>query len=124
MLFPIIIAIITLIPAINTTIHIIFELKINDVNKKNFIELVLSYFVKFAIPFLIMVTLNIKVILRLRQSKRRAGLNNSVRQRNSANSATDKGARFTITTILIDLIYLLFNLPDALVSCFSIYNFI
>ena len=61
-----------------------------------------------------MVSLNIKVILRLRQSKRRVRLNKSLRQTNQTNSATDKGTRFTITTILIDVIFLVFNFPDAL----------
>ena len=65
-----------------------------------------------------MVTLNIKVILRLRQSKRRAGLNSSSRQTNRTNSANDKGTRFTITTILIDLIFLVFNLPQTLLNSY------
>ena len=126
MLYSIIIVITTLIPAINTAINITFKLKINDFNTRNFIELVVSYFVKFLIPYLIMVTLNIKVILRLRQSRRRAGLNNLARQTNQTNSASDKGARFTITSILMDLFFLIFNLPDAIVSSYSMfyYNFI
>lgn len=123
MLFSIIITIIALIFAINTTVHIIFEFKIKD--KTYFVEIIISYFVKFVIPYAIMVTLNIKVILRLRQSKRRVYLNNSVRQPNQANSPTDKGTRFTITTILFDLIFLIFNFPNTLVNSYAMFvNFI
>ena len=82
-------------------------------------EIIFGYFVKFFIPYVIMVTLNIKVILRLRQSKRRSGLNNSARQTMS-NSATDKGTRFTITTLIIDLIFLIFNLPEALLLTYDV----
>ena len=99
MLFSIIIAIIALIFAINTTVQIIFALKINDLNIKSFAVTIIRYFFRFYIPYVIMVTLNIKVILRLRQSKRRVS---SSRQ---PNLATDKGTRFTITTILIDLFF-------------------
>ena len=61
-----------------------------------------------------MVSFNTKVILRLRASKRRSGLNNSrVRQRTNE---TDKGFRFTISTILIDLIFLIFNFPEIFLT--------
>ena len=84
-------------------------------------EKIVIYTVKFSIPYLKMVTLNIMVILRLRQSKRRFGLNSSARQTNPANSATDKGTRFTTTTILIDVIYLVFNLPYILISIYALF---
>lgn len=63
-----------------------------------------------------MVTLNIKVIMRLRQSKRRVGLNILSQTANQA--TTDKSFRFTITTILIDFIYLIFNLPETILSIY------
>lgn len=120
MLFSIIIAIITFILAINSIFNIILPLNMKR-NKIQFcLEIIIGYFVKFFIPYVVMLTLNIKVILRLRQSKRRAGLNNSVRQRNPANSVTDKGTRFTITTIIIDLIFLVFNLPETLLMSYDI----
>ena len=118
MLFSIIIAIIAIIFAINTTVHIIFELKISDFNKNFFAEIIISYLVKLVIPYLIMVTLNIKVILRLRQSKKRFS---SSRQTNQANLSTDKGTRFTITTILFDLIFLIFNFPDTVVNSYAMF---
>lgn len=68
------------------------------------------------IPYGIMVSLNIKVIMRLRQSKRRVGLNILSQTANQA--TTDKSFRFTITTILIDFIYLVFNLPRTILSIY------
>ena len=119
MLFSIILVIITLILAIKTLIQIILPLKIKYFKQDFFLyDKIISYIIKFFIPYVTMVALNIKVILRLKQSKRRAGLNNLARQTNSANSATDKGARFTITTILIDVIFLVFNLPYILISLY------
>ena len=121
-LFSIIIAVITLILAINLTIYIILPLRISGFRRDMFtFEKIVIYTVKFSIPYLTMVALNIMVILRLRQSKRRVGLNSSARQTNPANSATDKGTRFTTTTILIDVIYLVFNLPYILISIYALF---
>ena len=122
-LFSIISTILILILAINSILNIILPLKIKKYTINVFVEMILSYLVQFCIPYVIMVTLNIKVILRLRQSKRRAGLNNSVRQMNSTNSITNKGTRFTITTILIDIIFLVFHLPQTLLISYEIVIF-
>ena len=64
-----------------------------------------------------MVSFNVKVILRLRASKRRSGLNN-VRLLRRTNES-DKGFRFTISTILIDFIFLIFNSPEIFLSGFN-----
>ena len=119
MLFSIIIAIIAFILAINSIFNIILPLKMIRNKIQFFSEIIIGYFVQLFIPYVFMVTLNIKVILRLRQSKRRAGLNNSVRQMNFTNSVTDKGTRFTITTIIIDLIFLVFHLPQTLLISYE-----
>ena len=121
MLFSIVLAIITLIIAINSTFYLIIPLKIKDIYAVMFLyEKIVYDSIQFFIPYVIMVTLNIMIILRLRQSKRRAGLNNSLRQMNQANSAIDKGSRFTITTILIDFIFLVFNFPCVLISIYNV----
>lgn len=120
MLFSIIIVIITFILAINSIFNIILPLKMKRSKIQFCLEIIIGYFVKFFIPYVAMLALNIKVILRLRQSKRRAGLNRSVRQTNPTNSATDKGTRFTITTIIIDLIFLVFHLPETLLMTYEI----
>ena len=131
-LFSIILAIMALIFAINSIYFI--EMKTELVNNSTRINITscqgtrvvnqsIEYCVQFFIPYLIMVNLNIKVLLRLRQSKRRAGLNSSSRQTNQVNSAANKGTRFTITTILIDLIFLVFNFPQILINIYSLINF-
>ena len=56
------------------------------------------------IPYLIMVILDVIVIIRLRNLKR----NLSERQN------TNKSSKFTRNTILIDLVYLIFNLPSTI----------
>lgn len=112
----------TLILTIYSICYLIYPLKIKDQKLRGLIVNFISYLVKFFIPYVVMLGLNIKVILRLRESKRRSGINTSARK---SNSAIDNGSRFTITTILIDLIFLLFNLPEALVISYSlvIHNF-
>ena len=61
------------------------------------------------LPYLITVILDIMVIVRLRKSKRNIGSNQTANNRTS---------RFTINTILIDLIYLIFNFPSTFVYFF------
>lgn len=80
-------------------------------------ERFLGFFFRLFIPYAIMVSFNVKVILRLRASKQRSGLNNS-RVRGQTN-ITHKGFRFTISTILIDLIFLIFNSPEIFLSGFN-----
>lgn len=71
----------------------------------------IEIFVEFYVPYVIMVCLDVMVIKRLRQSRQRSGLNS---QRQHSNQTTDRSVRFTITTILIDLIYFVFNFPITL----------
>lgn len=132
-LFSIILATLALIFAINSIYFIENKTEtVNNTTKINMsrssnclvlrVELVnraIDYCIQFFIPYLVMVTLNIMVILRLRQSRKRAGLNISSRSTNQANnSASNKGTRFTITTILIDVIFLVFNLPQILINLY------
>ena len=65
---------------------------------------------KLYIPYLIMVGLDIKVILSLRQSKKRVLNGRGVR--NGMN-------KFTISTILIDFILLIFKSPQAIFQIYS-----
>lgn len=65
--------------------------------------------VKIYIPYFIMVGLNIKVILRLRDSKK-ALQGPGVRNNTS---------KFAVSTILIDLIFLIFKSPEALLQIYS-----
>ena len=65
---------------------------------------------KIYIPYLLMVGLNVKVILVVRKSKK-----NAIGSRLKMN-------RFTFSTILIDLIFLIFKMPDAFVQMFLFVN--
>ena len=67
------------------------------------------------IPYLIMVILDIIVIIRLRNLKR----NLSERQNTNANN---KSSKFTRNTILIDLVYLIFNLPTTIFHSFITFS--
>ena len=91
----------------NTNRTIIGQLSVDVKRVTNYIKILLEVY----IPYLIMITLDFLVIVRLRKSKTNI-------LSSSRNNRTD---RFTINTILIDLIYLIFNLSA---SIFNIYFFI
>ena len=124
MIFSIILAILILCVVTNSTNLITYttiinyyinHTTINNCSQSHeviFAERFLIILVRLFIPFSTMLCLNIKVILRLRDSKKRTGLNTSMTERNQA--TTDRDSRFAITTILIDLIFLVFNLPNIL----------
>lgn len=83
-------------------------------NKKlTLIKNIVNPFVKFYVPYLIMVGLNIKVVLRLRQSKKQAS--RGIQKRGTLSNVS----KFTVSTILIDLIYLVFKAP---LTFFQIYS--
>ena len=76
---------------------------------------------KVIIPYLIMTILNFIVIIRLRKQKHKSNLSqNQTIQVNSIN----KSWRFTRNTILIDLIYLIFNLPATVFETYFIYIYL
>lgn len=62
------------------------------------------------IPYLIMVVLNIIVILRLRESKKRS-LPGQTHGKNKVN-------KFAVSTILIDLIFFIFKSPEAILQIY------
>ena len=64
-------------------------------------------------PYFIMVILDISVIVRLKRSKL---------QTNRQQTRIRRSTRFTINTILIDLIYLIFNFPASFFSLFFLVN--
>ena len=71
------------------------------------------------LPYLIMVVLDILVIIRLRRSKM-----NIVSLINPTNAQTKniRASKFTFNTILIDLIYLIVNLPFTICNLINIIN--
>ena len=70
---------------------------------------ILRLLMQLFIPYLIMVILDLIAISRLRKRKLRL----SVRRRSQVNF-TNKSSRFSRNTILIDLIYLIFNFPSTI----------
>ena len=74
----------------------------------------IKIFMEAYIPYLIMVIFDIMVIVRLRKSKINIG-----GRRNGNNGIS----RFTVNTILIDLIYLVFNIPYSFFYLFYLFNF-
>jgi hypothetical protein len=69
---------------------------------------------QFFIPFLVMLSFDIKVIFRLRKSK------NGAKQ--SANNS--KSSRFTRNTLIIDFIYLFFNFPPTITYIYYVLTLI
>jgi hypothetical protein len=76
------------------------------------INRIVDVFEKFNIPYLIVLGLDIKAILRLRESKRR------VTSTNAQNG--NRKFKFAISTLLIDLIFLIFRLPETLFQVYDI----
>ena len=70
------------------------------------------------IPYLIMTILNFIVIMRLRKQRHKSNVSQS--QHIQANR-TNKSWRFTRNTILIDLIYLIFNFTSTIYEIHSSY---
>lgn len=90
----------------NTTIICIMDTKWFNINR--FVDV----FEKFYIPYIIMLCLDVKSILRLRESKRR------VTQANDQN--TNRMSKFAVSTILIDLNFLVFRLPETIFQAIQI----
>lgn len=106
-LFSIIFGMFILIFGINTPSFIPIEMNISVFTAMETVKISMQ----FVIPYLLMVILDVIVIVRLR--KRRTGLG----QRESTNR--NKSHRFARNTILIDLVYLVFNFSPTI---FKIYN--
>lgn len=68
---------------------------------------------RFCIPFGVMLTLNLVIIIRLKQSKRASNLVQiaSTQHVNGSRQMTNKQFRFTVSTIFIDMVFLFFYLP-------------
>ena len=81
---------------------------------------IIKVLIQVFIPYLIMVVFDSIAIIRMWKVKKR-----SERQQNTqSNSTKSKSWRFTRNTILIDLIYLIFNLPSTILESYLIYNVI
>ena len=73
---------------------------------------IIRMLMQFVIPYLLMVIVDLKVIIRISKSKTVLG------ERQSASNS--KSLRFSRNTILIDFIYLIFNFPPIIFNVYSI----
>ena len=115
-MFSILLALFAFVFILNST-YFIFEIlkSTNSYSQKSQFEekyIIYSPIIKLYVPYFIMVGLDIKVVLSLRESKKRALNGRGVQ--NGMN-------KFTISTILIDLIYLIFK---SIKVIFQSYTFI
>ena len=80
----------------------------------------MKIFMQVLIPYLVMMSFNLKVIIRLRKFKHHG--NQSLAK---VNSSSSKSYVFTRNTIIIDVIYLIFNLPLTVIDiyCFVLFYF-
>ena len=82
------------------------------------------------IPFLLMLGLNLLVIYRLKQSKIRVGIANVIQldtqsrqqQQQPSRQLTRKEFKFTVSTLIIDFLFLFFYLPLGVAFVVQIYN--
>ena len=90
-----------------------YNITISYVDYMSFKVATINYYIdnciRFYIPFLIMVIVDIMVIIRLKKSRT---LFNQ-RQNRQVSHTANRSSRFTRNTILIDLIYLIFNIPST-----------
>lgn len=73
------------------------------------------------IPYLIVLILDIVVVVQLR--KPRFEMEPITRRERQNKNRNSKSSRFTITTLLIDLIYLIFNFPLIIFNILCLINF-
>ena len=90
----------------------------------------IAILMRIYIPFLLMIGLNFIVIIRLRNSKRRVGINgrknNNAQQQlpstQPANQLSRKEYKFVVTTIIIDAMFFVLHTPLAAFFVITIYN--
>lgn len=82
-----------------------FDTNINTANN------IIAILMRVYVPFCAMLTLNIRVISRLRQSKRRIGL---VSSNPAGSSMSRRQYMFTMSTLIIDFTFLFFYTPIAI----------
>ena len=76
----------------------------------------IAFLMRFIIPFVVMVTLNLMVIWRLKRPKIRTSQTNPIqialnRQINRSSQTAKKKLRFILSTLFIDYVFLIFHFP-------------
>ena len=93
----------------------------------------IAFLMRFSIPFVLMLTLNLIVIWRLKHSKKRALPTNMIqltsnRQIHASPQMTKNELRFIVSTLFIDYVFLVFHFPLGVnfgvsIRINSIYNY-
>jgi hypothetical protein len=96
-------------------------------NNLNVVTNLIAVFMRFLIPYIIMLTFNLLVIYRLKHSKIRVSFSNSIRsgsgsQEQPFRQLTRKEFRFTVSTLIIDSIFLFFYFPLGINYAIATYN--
>ena len=98
----------------NNYTYVDSSVMINDRIKYSTLRII----IEVHLPYFIMVVLDILVIVRLKRSKTNiVSSNNATKQ-----TRNNRASRFTINTILIDLIYLIVNFPYTICNLITIIN--
>ena len=86
----------------------------------------LANLMRVFIPYALMLTMNLLVIFRLKNSKVRAGAANATLQATGNSRASrqlsNKEFKFTVSTLIIDFVFLFFYLPIGIVFIIATYN--
>lgn len=86
----------------------------------------LANLMRVFIPYGLMLTMNLLVIWRLKSSKVRAGLANATLQvtgnSRTSRQLSNKELKFTVSTLIIDFVFLFFYLPIGIVFIIGTYN--
>lgn len=94
-------------------------------NNLNVVTNLIAVLMRFLIPYIIMLTFNLLVIYRLKRSKIRVSFSNSIRsgsQEQPLRQLTRKEFRFTVSTLIIDSLFLFFYFPLGVNYAIATYN--
>lgn len=96
-------------------------------NNLNVVTNLIAVFMRFLIPYIIMLAFNLLVIYRLKHSKIRASFSNSIRsgsgsQEQPLRQLTNKQFRFIVSTLIIDFLFLFFYFPLGVNYAIATYN--
>lgn len=85
----------------------------------------LANLMRVFIPYGLMLTMNLLVIWRLKSSKVRAGVANTLQVTGNSRASrqlSNKEFKFTVSTLIIDFVFLFFYLPIGIVFIIATYN--
>ena len=120
-LYSIILGVFVVIIGLNSIYFIIESINWSDNNeeRRSFYIEIIKVSMQLVIPYLIMVILDSIAINRLRKVK-----TNLLERQSTESNSSHQSSKLTRNTILINSIYLIFNLPSAIFEVYLIYSII